>query len=329
MKKLFGSKKKKIISASEPEAGHAEDVVVTEPWTYGHNLKSRAQRAAAWGGLLALSLGCAVAVSTYNEATREDTVLEAPVVPVAEQSVGAVAQQFVTVWLAANRDSAKGLEAFVTINGQRLPQAGTESKNASVLAVQDLGNLVSQVWVSTTVKSEDKWEQRTFEVLLKSTESGKVSPLGFPRPIATPPVVRTDVKGYAVDASSRKELTGSVSGFLNAYLAGTGDLTRFVTPGTDISSVAPAPYKAVEVNSLLAAEEVPEEVTDGAQLHVRAEVQLSAEESFVISDYLMTLTARAGRWEISHLGMDSSLAQMQLVTANAATEKSAAAPEGK
>jgi len=88
-------------------------------------------------------------------------------------------------------------------------------------------------------------------------------------------------------------------------LTGTGDVTRYVSPGTSITSVAPAPYSAVRVLEVRTDQDLrdsPMVVPRGSDLHVlvTAAATVSAEQQITVQ-YPLTLKVRASRWEVASL----------------------------
>ncbi|MGW2089118.1 conjugal transfer protein [Streptomyces sp. NPDC001880] len=96
----------------------------------------------------------------------------------------------------------------------------------------------------------------------------------------------------------------TLTGFFAAYLAGSGELDRYLSPGTALAAVSPAPYTQVEVDRLA---EVgtsdpgsagPQ--SDGARRRLLVDITASdADGQKRPLTYAITITARDGRWEIA------------------------------
>ncbi len=102
----------------------------------------------------------------------------------------------------------------------------------------------------------------------------------------------------------------AVQQFLAALTAGTGEISRYIAPGTSLRAISPAPYKSVKVVDLVsdrdfsgeAADKAP---ADGIKIRVLATAELSVTSTdSVTGQYPLTLTSRGGRWEVS--AVDSS-----------------------
>lgn len=280
---------------------------LAETWTYGRTLKTKA----LLGGVVVVALAWPVttslgAVMVHESSANDAAVVDVEPVSAAQQSLGAIAQEFVAAWLAADRDHPELLERFIQDTTLALPGTGLETRNLATLSVQEVSEEITVVTVSAEVRNGEQWDTRTFEIPLGTTGS-EVSILGLPQQVAAEAVKPGSIKTYSQDVSTEHGVTDTVSGFLNAYLAGTGDITRFVSPGVEITPVGESQVTAVKLSLVEASTEVPEAAADGTRLHVSTRVELRTEDSFLPADYQLTLTARAGRWEVSHLGLQESL----------------------
>jgi hypothetical protein len=100
------------------------------------------------------------------------------------------------------------------------------------------------------------------------------------------------------------EVSSAAGEFLVAYLAGAGEVDRYLAPGVRLSPVSPAPFQTVTVQQMLAAdqeaaaESVP---ADGTRVRVMAEVEARDRAGRWPLAYELTLAARSGRWEVASL----------------------------
>lgn len=165
---------------------------------------------------------------------------------------------------------------------------------------------------------------RYFQVLLAAAGNGAAGPWGFtalgaPAEVAAPQSVTPPqlVYGPAQPASTTDPRAQTVHDFLMAYLTGTpGGLERFVSPGVAMAPVTPAPYSSVVVDTIAAAGDGvqsrdPEQVpADGARQHLLASVLATGRDGERVPlEYAVTLTTRAGRWEIASLDLGPLPAQ--------------------
>ncbi|MFE1545359.1 conjugal transfer protein [Streptomyces microflavus] len=154
---------------------------------------------------------------------------------------------------------------------------------------------------------------RYFQVPVATTVTGGASgyvALSMPAEVAAPPRVASPELLYGPQrpAAPGDPRTQAVTEFLTAYLTGrAGDIDRYLAPGTRITPISPAPYTGIAVDHLAVEGERGGEATttvpaDGTRL--RLLVSLRATGSDTVRRplaYALTLTARAGRWEIAEL----------------------------
>lgn len=154
---------------------------------------------------------------------------------------------------------------------------------------------------------------RYFQIPVATTVTGGTSgyvALSMPAEVAAPPRVASPELLYGPQrpAAPSDPRTQAVTEFLTAYLTGrAGDIDRYLAPGTRITPISPAPYTGIAVDHLAVEGERGGEATttvpaDGTRL--RLLVSLRATGSDTVRRplaYALTLTARAGRWEIAEL----------------------------
>nr|BFF19742.1 hypothetical protein GCM10025730_32630 [Promicromonospora thailandica] len=91
-----------------------------------------------------------------------------------------------------------------------------------------------------------------------------------------------------------------MAGFLAAMVAGDGEITRYLRPGTAVSAITPAPYAAVAVTGIKGSHEVAEDPADNEGTHALTTVELTRlDGQKTTSQYVLTLVARDGRWEVA------------------------------
>jgi len=135
--------------------------------------------------------------------------------------------------------------------------------------------------------------------------AGSMIATALPAPVPAPGTTATPELAYQYTAALSEPLASMVGQFLGALLTGTGDVTRYVSPGTSITSVAPAPYSAVRVLEVRTDQDLrdsPMVVPRGSDLHVlvTAAATVSAEQQITVQ-YPLTLKVRASRWEVASL----------------------------
>lgn len=183
---------------------------------------------------------------------------------------------------------------------------------------------------------------RYFQVSVASVGGDTAGPWAFsalsaPAEVAAPAPATGPrlVYGPAQPAASSDARVQTVQQFLTAYLAGAGGgLDRFLSPGVQMAPVAPAPYTAVEVETIAGAGDGGSGASasggvagDGARQQLLATVLATGRDgNRVPLAYALTLTPRAGRWEITSLDPGPLPAQPTATSAPAAEPSSATAP---
>jgi len=284
-----------------------------EPWTQGHNLSNKALTVLVVGGMLAYPfVANQISDGMSPPAVAQVVEEKASVPPALAQQAQSVAQGFVSAWLTATRDDSSRLERYTKTSTTRLPEKSSEIRELSVSELELVNDSTFRVTVSVEVKdAAGKWQPRAFDVLLTNPDQGSLSILGFPSERAHPAATSKNFEGYPTDLSGNKAVTSSVEGFLQSYLAGNGDLTRFVTPGNTITAIAPAPYSSARIEYVVGDKDPGDKAADGEQVHVNVRMLLTNQTTETLGDFQLTLTARAGRWEVSTLGLDEDIAKSQ------------------
>ncbi|MFE7759349.1 conjugal transfer protein [Streptomyces sp. NPDC057429] len=174
---------------------------------------------------------------------------------------------------------------------------------------------------------------RYFAVPVSASSSAKgagaFAVTAAPAQIAGPAVVPAAAKGsrFENQLPADGEVVASLGEFFSAYLAGVGEVGRYLSPGTELAVVAGSGYSAVVVEEVFADTEaaggpVPK---DGTKVRVQARVDavVAKTEKWPLA-YELTMTARSGRWEVTalHAGADPT-------TSSSSSAKAAAAAGGE
>ncbi|MCD9904675.1 conjugal transfer protein [Streptomyces sp. MT29] len=293
-----------------------------------------------WGAWALLILGPLLAGAAFV-ATPSSTGTKAAPVPSAPSTAGSqgsagFAVLFVDAYLRAGEGDQDQLAAYYPdAAGIRL-EGAPGRRTGQQLTVVRLRQTSPGIWSVTvaarvresapspapTTKSASAEKQqeavpaerlRYFQVPVATTVTGGTSgyiALSMPAEVAAPPRATSPELLYGPQrpAAPGDPRTQAVTEFLTAYLTGrAGDIDRYLAPGTRITPISPAPYTGIAVDHLAVEGERGGEATttvpaDGTRL--RLLVSLRATGSDTIRRplaYALTLTARAGRWEIAEL----------------------------
>lgn len=250
-------------------------------------------------------IGAFVGAAAYNKSSQPPVSAPAVADGLAGEraAAGEYAQRVVTTWLTATREDAEALNGMVA--DARLASFADEPFEVADPAVAGV-ELVDGAWavaVAVTVTDvRDVQARRYFQVPVSFVD-GAATALMLPTPIAGPSILTgaaTNLYRSRVDLASSP--AQAVTGFLGAYLTGTGDVARYVTPGVNITGLEPAPYTQVDLTDLRTSTDFDTSVApvDGQEARLLAVATASvAKDQSVPVAYALTVTARAGRWEIT------------------------------
>lgn len=159
---------------------------------------------------------------------------------------------------------------------------------------------------------------RYFQVAVRAAGAGSRSgytAVALPAEVSAPGRSGTPSLDYgpSTPAQASDPAVQTLDAFLDAYLAGAGELDRYLSPGTSLAAVSPAPYTSVQVSQVAdhgadsaapdaAADRAP---ADGAQRRLLVDVVATTPSGQRRPlTYAVDLRARAGRWEVA--GVDAA-----------------------
>lgn len=141
-------------------------------------------------------------------------------------------------------------------------------------------------------------ETRAYQVGVARSVSGYVAtslPAQVPMPAAA---VVPKLRGPGLNSPAQDEPTVAATRFFAAFLAGDGELARYVSPDSEMRAIRPAPYATITLRRVSIEEH---DDAEGARL-VRAEVAATdAAGRTQILGYSLELARREGRWEVRRL----------------------------
>ncbi|MFI5586314.1 conjugal transfer protein [Amycolatopsis sp. NPDC051758] len=221
------------------------------------------------------------------------------------------AEMYVRSWLSATRDDSAELEAFYPPGMKSQRAVGTQVPvDTAVISAVSQGPGVWSVVVVADVLVLQPDGKRTASLLcaqVAMTGSGDAYvATSLPSPVACPGTLGATPLAYDEVADPAGPIGQSVAGFLGAYLAGQGQLDRFVSPGASLGLPKPAPFAAVQVAEVRTHEKFePGQAArpvDGTVIHSLTHAWgWDATGQSTPVDYALTLVARAGRWEINRI----------------------------
>lgn len=275
-------------------------------------------RAAIIGCLAAgpLAMAAVVLAPFGSRAVAPAAVAADPSASVRVQA-GEYGLRVVAAWLGSTRNEDQVSELIGGAGQLMLGASPVPVKDLQVAAVQPAGDQVWSVTVAGTLAALPESDspsteqdpagsaRRYFQVPVVVASSGALTSLGIPAVVPGPGLVSDRVTlDYPTAVPTSSVLGKTSSEFLNALLAGVGDVGRYVSPGTTLTPGAPM-FTAVKVSSVVAAKDSSafdptQAPADGQQVRVivSAVGSISADQVLPIG-YALTFTGRAGRWEVT------------------------------
>jgi hypothetical protein len=300
-------------------------------WSNGPALATK-----AWGAVIALALlaGSAALVWTALRPEPAPVAAAGGTADTTEQAAASErAIELVETWLRADSDDQQLIASLTSAPVGSLPQEGLTIRDSSVAQVEPAEDDVWSVTVGVDVAEpapgstpapapsagagKDKeaaevplvWVRRYFQVpvLVERTDtkwSGPdlaVTAVALPAPVPGPAAAAEPPDlDYPETISTTSAAGQSAAGFLAAMIAGDGEITRYLAPGTSISAVTPPPYSAVALTGIKGSHEVTEAPADGDGTHALITAELTRlDGEKTTTQYVLTLVARDGRWEVA------------------------------
>ncbi len=293
-------------------------------------------RWSAWGLLLSGPLLGGWALASTTQPVTVSPQAEAPKAqPASSEAVApsGFAEVYVAAYVKAGGSDADAAELAAFYPAARsLPWSdqGRSQEHAESASAVQVRQISAGYWSVTvaariTGSAKDSDSVRYFQVPVRSTAGSNGAAAGWtaaalPAEVAAP----TGSKGAAPELSygaahaplASDPAAQTVRDFLAAYLTGRGELDRYLSPGTELHAVQPAPYAAVTVTQIADHGQGPAEGAeaqtppDGVQRRLLVGVDAEGKHtSRRPMTYAIELRARDGRWEVAALEAAPALAR--------------------
>lgn len=317
-------------------------------WTYGSSL---ATQGVTWAAAAAIACGpLALGYELlHGDPPPAHTGIDKRMMS-RQMAATDVASRWVRTWLSTDKAHAAQLQQWTSIDAQATDLLPKQAPAVGQVDVRNATPSGPGTWVITVAaqvypdgKLEGSSNTRFFAVPVavqgEATVAARV--LGLPAEVPAPSMGVKRELDYSGDIGPGSGPWGTVSGFLNAMLAGQGDVTRYTSPGAGITAVQPTRWQSTKLLTLNSATDVPLTAPkDGTHVQVLADVQVNGAGASTtpqktptsvpsaaqgqlpgpyVLQYQITLTARAGRWEVS--GMQTPKANNPGPTATPSSTK--------
>ncbi|MFJ5035537.1 conjugal transfer protein [Streptomyces sp. NPDC088560] len=285
-----------------------------------------------WGAWLLLIGGPLLAVAALlRPVTAVGAPALAPKAPVVVRDTAGpagFAQLYVAAYVEAGKGSEASLAPYYPLMRDISLQAEPGAQHAERLAAVRVSQVSPGYWsvtVAALITSSSKSSAasgqggspdeagadpvlRYFRVPVKAAGPSGYEAAALPAEVAAPATSGEAPPldyGTPVPPDTHDPAVATISEFLAAYLTGGGELDRYLSPGTSLTAVSPAPYTKVALTQLAEqggdfAANAP--VTEGARRGLLVDVAATGTDGQVRPlTYALALKARAGRWEIAAL----------------------------
>ncbi|MFJ8133369.1 conjugal transfer protein [Streptomyces hydrogenans] len=287
-------------------------------------------RRSAWVLLLAGPVLGAWALLAGPEAVRAEVASERPAaVAVDSSGPGGFAELFVTAYLEAEEEQAGDvLAAFMPGAGPATLSGGGGGQVVEQAAAVRVRAVSAGYWAvtvaarvrpaeppakpnrsETDVEAEATVGLRYFRVPVRSGASGELAAVALPAEVDALPAGQAPELGYGQSAEPSAADPGvrTLQGFFTSYLAGGGEVDRYMPPGSKLTPITPAPYASARVERVAEygthapgaafpeGAPIPEGTRRRLLVDVAAADRAGVERPLT---YAVALKARDGRWEV-------------------------------
>ena len=215
------------------------------------------------------------------------------------------ATAFVEVWLSSNREQSDRVASFLLQPPEdlQLPTKTAGPVAADAITAEPLD---AHHW-AITVRSRHHDGTRWWLVdVVIDGDTAAIAAL----PSQIPAPRRPEPGDHAEPASlsDTHPAAHTATEFLAAMLTGTGDITRWSSPGSDLAPIAPAPCTAIKTAATTATPDPAAVPETGEELDVAVTVTCTTgRESALHTQYGLHLQGRDGRWEVAALNVPTPL----------------------
>jgi hypothetical protein len=347
MKRLLARRPAKDAPAAVEEEWAVDEPAADDDYVGGWSTGARANTSAllrwtAWGLLLISPvLGAAALARASTTSTTQPTVAASAPAGTGSQGAAGFATLFVAQYLRAGEGDQDKLAAYYPAAAELQLEGEPGRRHGEQLTVVRLRQTDPDVWsVTVAARIVSDTEPTAKETKAADTAAGDSRPsaaeaaadsihyfqvpvavgpagggatgytaLSMPAEVAAPARIKAPdlIYGPEQPAVSSDPRTEAVTQFLLAYLTGSGELDRYLAPGTKLTAITPAPYAGVAVDQMRiegaqGTEPVSTVPKDGTRSRLVVTVRATDPDKVRVPlSYALTLKARAGRWEIAAL----------------------------
>lgn len=288
-----------LLSRMRVSTGRAAQQV--GPWQYGSLLGTKTFLILIVAGVLAgpVALG-------WTFATAQRPAAAAPADPAqgggedgrSRTEVVGAATTLVSMWLSASQADAEALAGSVVFPPAQLTLPRKRPAPPTLVAVLDAVQTSPTVWdVLVTARGGQAGAGAAYRVAVATSDSG-ASALTMPGQVPMPTGPNSGVSADLQTVASTHPAAQTVNGFAQALLSNSGDLSRWLVPGSALTPVTPKVCQQTQT-TVSAPTGLPAVPGNGEAATVVADLtcRTSASTGRTFS-YALILRGRDGRWEV-------------------------------
>ncbi|WP_245717064.1 conjugal transfer protein [Nocardia mikamii] len=240
------------------------------------------------------------------------------------------AQEFVVTYLSATNGQQEKLAEFVDAQQMTLPSTPRQvSDPIVVFASRSIGNSSLDVWAVTVSVRVAKTGaagglREYYRVPVSVAADGRRRALALPSAVGAPGRGNDLVLNYEISCGTETPLAQVASGFLAAYLTGSGDVARYVAPNSGIAALQPAPYTAVETTTVSSEDASCGASANSAKVLATINPKAGAGAAPTLA-YPLTMIRNSGQWQVQSMDALPALRNPMAVVSGAQTQDSAKA----
>lgn len=271
------------------------------PWQYGSLVGTKAFLVLIMAGVLAGPAALAWTIATAQQASpvvtadRTGGLGEDPRSRV--EAVGA-ATNLVSLWLSAGEADSTALAGLVANPPVQLVLPRQRPTPPTMVTVLDAVQTSPTVWnVIVAARGGQAGAGAAYRVPVVTTDHGAAA-LTMPGQVPVPTGPAVSLAAGVEALANSHPAAETVNGFARALLSNSGDLSRWLAPGSALTPVTPGVCQQIQT-SVSSPTDLPEVPRNGEEAAVLTDLTCwtsgSARRTF---QYTLTLSGRDGRWEV-------------------------------
>lgn len=208
------------------------------------------------------------------------------------------ATNLVSLWLSAGQADAETLTRLVANPPSQLTLPNQRPAPPAMVTVLDAVPTAPTVWdVLVAARGGEAGAGATYRVAVSTADSGTLA-LTLPGQVPTPTGPAESLSADLQAVASSFPAAQTVDGFARALLSNTGDLSRWLAPGSALTPVTPKVCRQIRTN-VSSPTDLPDVPGNGEEATVLTDLTCRTSASAVRTlQYVLTLRGRDGRWEV-------------------------------